>query len=183
MKKYNQLKTISVPKPADCTVVKGETHWEMQYCGRVNRKFLKQGLHWNLQVTDDAIVYSFLESHAAMENALKTITANAIADLRDGYRVTLEAFYKHFPMTVTQQGDRIRVTNLLGYKTPLYIKLPADILFEAKGNNRYELMGWSRVTVGNFAHRLQRMPRLIKRRKLDKRVFVDSLYVVERKPC
>lgn len=101
---------------------------------------------------------------------------NMIEGIEKGVIYKLKAVYSHFPMTVKVENGVLSVENFLGEKNPRKLKLIEGVEAEVKGQD-ITLTGHDKEKVGLCASQIEQMCRVT---KLDRRVFQDGIYIVEK---
>jgi len=105
--------------------------------------------------------------------------ANMVTGVSRGFRYTLKIIYSHFPMKVSQRGNRITIDNFLGEKAPRFAPVQGDVDISIKGD-AITIEGSDREHVGQTAANLERAT-VVKHR--DRRVFQDGIYITAREVC
>ena len=97
--------------------------------------------------------------------------------ITEGYSYKLSKVYSHFPVTVKTSGNKVMIENFIGERKPR--------LAEIVGNAKVEIAGDDiTVTVSSIADVSQTAANIeyaTKIKKKDKRVFLDGIYVYEKK--
>jgi large subunit ribosomal protein L6 len=101
---------------------------------------------------------------------------NMIKGVTEGYEYRLKAVYAHFPMSIKVEGNRVRVDNFLGEKTPRSTKIVGRCEVTVKGTELV-VKGIDKEEVGQTVANIEKLTRV---RKRDPRVFQDGIYLIER---
>ncbi len=104
---------------------------------------------------------------------------NMVTGVSLGFRYSLKIIYSHFPMKVSQRGNRIVIDNFLGEKAPRFAPVQGDVDVRIKGD-AITIEGSDREHVGQTAANLERAT-VVKNR--DRRVFQDGIYITAREVC
>lgn len=178
MSRYKNTDSLCIPIPQGITVYDNDTHYGIKTSTHQYSKFIKKNLSVNIAVTPQQLQFTFLKLNAPLKNTLRSVTYNAFHDIMNGYTVKLGTFFKHFPFRLEISATHISLLNYLGRKSAVSVKLPAEIIVEKLENAQYLVSGWSRIQVGNFINVLCTLKKKVNN-KLDKRKFVDNLYVLD----
>ena len=143
-----------------------------------NRRLIK-AKHVDVRIEDGSIIVSTNSVKKVDAAILWTVAGhikNLIKGVNEGITYKLKMVYSHFPVTVKVEGDTFSVENFLGEKTPRTIKLLPGVQVDIQGAD-ITLTGINKETVGQTAAQIEQ---LCKVRKLDRRIFQDGLYIVEK---
>ncbi|MBM3942853.1 MAG: 50S ribosomal protein L6 [SAR202 cluster bacterium] len=109
-----------------------------------------------VQVKDGSVVVERLSDgklHRALHGMTRTLIANAITGVTDGYSKTLELMGVGY--RVAQQGDGILLT--VGMSHQVEMHPPAGITMQVEGNNRVHVRGVDKQQVGQVAAQVRRV--------------------------
>ncbi len=143
-----------------------------------NRRLIK-AKHVDVKIEDGNIVVSTKSIKRVDAAILWTVVGhikNLIKGVNEGVTYKLKIVYSHFPVTVKAEGDTFSVENFLGEKTPRKIKVPTGVQIDIQGAD-ITLTGINKETVGQTAAQIEQLCAV---RKLDRRVFQDGIYLVEK---
>jgi len=101
---------------------------------------------------------------------------NMIDGVTRGYRYKLKIVYSHFPVTVRVEGDKVLIENFLGEKAPRVAKIVGNVKVTV---TKHDIIveGANIEEVGQTAANIERATRI---KDLDRRVFVDGIYIYEK---
>ncbi|MFP4116630.1 MAG: 50S ribosomal protein L6 [Candidatus Aenigmatarchaeota archaeon] len=102
---------------------------------------------------------------------------NAIKGIKEGYEYKLKVIYKHFPMEVREQGNKLVVSNFLGEKKDREADILDGVEVEVDGEDIF-VRGADKDKVGQTAANIERDMQAPN--KKDRRVFEDGIYIVEK---
>jgi len=126
----------------------------------------------NLMIYTDSIKKSDRADVGTVMGHIK----NMIIGIEKGFEYKLKIIYSHFPMTFKVEGDKIRVDNFLGEKNPRIIKTVPNVEIKVNGQDII-LTGHNKESVGLSASQIEQICGV---GKLDRRVFQDGIYIVEK---
>ena len=109
-----------------------------------------------VKVEDDVIVVERLSErkfHHALHGLTRSLIANAVVGVTDGYTRTLELMGVGY--RVQAAGDGI-VLNV-GYSHPVEIHPPEGVTMEVEGNNRVHVRGIDKQKVGQLAAQVRKV--------------------------
>lgn len=179
MSKYKQTITLTIPLPAGISVYETETHFCIRADTGINERFFKKTLSICVKYTAAEISFTYLKLNFALTKTIQTTVANAFEDLINGYTIKLGTFFQHFPFRLDVLDTEVSLINYLGRKTSINVPIPNGISVVKLENAEYLVQGRSRIQVGNFVNILLGLRKRVKH-KLDKRKFVDNLYVIQK---
>ena len=88
----------------------------------------------------------------------------------------LKAASVHFPMNLAHSGNTFKITNFLGSKKPIEIKIPQGANLEINGNE-ITVSSTNIETAGMVATRLEQSTRLSNK---DRRIFQDGIFITSK---
>ena len=109
-----------------------------------------------VRVEEDEIVVERLSErkfHHSLHGLTRSLIANAIIGVTDGYTRTLELMGVGYRAQATGDG----VTLNVGYSHPVEIHPPDGVTMEVEGNNRIHVRGIDKQKVGQLASRVRRV--------------------------
>ena len=119
------------------------------------------------------------ETRKKQKAYLGSITAhikNMIRGITEGHKYKLKIVYKHFPINVSQEPNRLIIKNFAGEKTPRYAKIREGVKLTI--NNEFiELEGKEIEDVGQTAANIEQATRI---RKKDIRIFQDGIFIIKK---
>lgn len=101
---------------------------------------------------------------------------NMVDGVVRGYRYKLKIVYSHFPVTVRVEGNKVVVDNFLGERAPRVAKIVGDVKVTVSKTDVI-IEGCDLEAVSQTAANIEQVTKI---RELDRRVFVDGIYVYER---
>lgn len=109
-------------------------------------------------------------------NSLESHLRNIAECLRRGYRCELAIVYAHFPMTLSQKGNFIEISNFGGEKKARRASIVKGVTVEIKGKEIF-VKGYDKEAVSQTAANLEQATRKVGK---DTRRFQDGIYVVRK---
>ena len=111
-----------------------------------------------VKVADGAVLvdrWSQRKFHHALHGLTRSLIANAITGVTQGYTKTLELMGVGY--RVQQAGDGVILN--VGYSHPVEIHPPEGVTMEVEGNNRVHVRGTDKQKVGNLAAQVRKVRR------------------------
>jgi large subunit ribosomal protein L6 len=145
--------------------------------GELTRSFKMDGI--KAEQTDDVMKIS-MESPKTKEKAyLGSITAhvkNMIKGVSTGYKYKLRILYKHFPINVSIEKDKVVIKNFAGEKKARTADILEDVKVKLAGDI-IEVEGKDIEKVGQTAANIELASRV---KKKDIRVFQDGIFITQK---
>ena len=91
--------------------------------------------------------------HRSLHGLTRSLIANAVTGVTDGYTRTLELMGVGYRVQATGDGVVLNV----GYSHPVEIHPPDGVTMEVEGNNRIHVRGMDKQKVGQLAARVRRV--------------------------
>ena len=144
-------KPIAIPVGVDIQVGYGEI------TAKGPKGTLTQRYHpeVKVQVQDGTVVverFSDKKFHHALHGLTRSLIANAITGVTEGYSKTLELMGVGY--RVQQAGDGIILS--VGYSHPVEIHPPEGVILQVEGNNRVHVRGIDKQKVGALAAQVRK---------------------------
>ena len=144
----------TIPIPSGVTVEVG--YGEVTVTGP--RGTLTQEYHPDVvvRVEDDQIVVERLSErkfHHALHGLTRSLVANAVVGVTEGYSRTLELMGVGYRVQAAGDGVILNV----GYSHPVEIHPPDGVTMEIEGNNRVHVRGIDKQKVGQLAAQVRRV--------------------------
>lgn len=122
------------------------------------RGTLTQGYHPDVvvKVKEGEVVVERLTErkfHHALHGLTRSLIANAVIGVTDGYTRTLELMGVGYRVQVAGDGVILNV----GYSHPVEIHPPEGVTMEVEGNNRIHVRGIDKQKVGELAARVRKV--------------------------
>lgn len=135
-----------------------------------NIKLLKEG--------NKIVVLSYFANRKlkALTYTIGRHVSNMIDGVTKGFRYKLKIVYAHFPTTVKVAGDKVVIENFMGEKSPRIAKILGNVKVCVKGDDVIV----EGVDINDVAQTAANIERATKVMDLDRRIFVDGIYIYER---
>ena len=145
-------KPIPIPQGVEVEIKYGE----VSVSGPMG--MMTQSYHPEVRVTigDGAVLVERLSQrkfHHALHGLTRSLIANAILGVTEGYTKTLELMGVGY--RVQQAGDGIILS--VGFSHPVEIHPPEDVTMEVEGNNRIHVRGVDKQKVGALAAKVRKV--------------------------
>ncbi|MBS7607939.1 50S ribosomal protein L6 [Candidatus Bathyarchaeota archaeon] len=102
---------------------------------------------------------------------------NMITGVRKGFTYKLKIVFSHFPISVKVQGDTVLIENFTGERNPRRAKIVGDAKVKVSGDDVI-VQGINLEDVSQTAANIEQATKI---RRKDPRVFLDGIYLYERK--
>jgi len=131
-----------------------------------------------LKESQNIVVLSYFTNRRtkALTYTVATHIRNMIDGVTKGFRYKLKIVFSHFPVTVRVDDGKVIIENFLGERAPRIAKIVGDVKVKVKGDDII-VEGTDIESVGQTAANIERVTRIS---DLDRRVFVDGIYIYER---
>ncbi len=113
----------------------------------------------------------------AMVETVRAHLNNMIKGVTTGYTYKLRIHYRHFPMNVSVEGNKVVIRNFLGEKHPRYAEILDGVNVKVVGKEEIVVEGIDKEKVGQTAANIEQATMV---KKKDPRVFVDGIYIVSK---
>ncbi len=169
-------KTVEIPEEVDLTVdglsvsVSGPN-------GELSRTFNLRGIV--LEKEENKVIVksdSKRKRHKALVGTISSHIRNMIEGVTEGFTSKLKVVYSHFPVSVSVEGDKVKIENFIGGEKSRYAKIVGDTEVEVNGDD-VEVTGSNKEDVGQTAANIEQVAQV---KNKDPRVFQDGIYIVKR---
>jgi len=117
------------------------------------------------------------KKYYAIMNTAKSLISNLCQGVLDGYTIKMKIVYAHFPITVKTKNDLVLIENFQGERSPRTAKIVGKTKLVAKGDDVI-ITGHVLTEVTQTAANIQQHTKV---KNKDHRVFLDGIYVFEKK--
>ncbi|MEM0217257.1 MAG: 50S ribosomal protein L6 [Candidatus Nezhaarchaeales archaeon] len=128
---------------------------------------------------DHVLVESYIKGKRG-KSTCRTVAShikNMIIGVTGGFVYKLKIVYSHFPMTVKVEGDKVVIENFMGEKSKRIAKIVGNVKVQVKGDDVI-VEGVDLEQVSQTAANIERATKI---KEYDPRVFMDGIYIYERK--
>jgi len=132
-----------------------------------------------MSVKDDKFVVEAYFANARKRALVGTVAAhvkNMITGVMKGFRYKLKIIYSHFPITANVKDDKVIITNFLGEKSPRVANVMPGVKVKVQGQDII-IEGTDIEKVAQTAANIERATKI---KDLDRRKFMDGIYIYER---
>ena len=112
----------------------------------------------------------------ALVGTIAAHVKNMILGVTKGFRYKLKIIFSHFPINVKVEGDRVVITNFLGEKAPRIARILPGVKVQVRGQDVI-VEGTDIEKVAQTAANIERATKVS---DLDRRKFMDGIYIYER---
>lgn len=167
---------INIPKEVELKEEKGKIKVKGPL-GQTERTFKLKGI--KIKQEKDKLTIEKEEVRKKQKAYLGSVTAhikNMIKGVTKGHDYKLKIVYKHFPINVALEGNKIAIKNFAGEKKPRYANILEGVKVEIK-NNIIELKGIDIEKVGQTAANIEQKTKI---KNKDIRIFQDGIYIIKK---
>ncbi|MGC9148649.1 MAG: 50S ribosomal protein L6 [Sulfolobales archaeon] len=130
------------------------------------------------QGSNEVVVKSYLgrSFEKALVGTIAAHIRNMFIGVTRGYRYYLKIIYKHFPISVSVEGDRVIVSRLLGGRDVRYAKIIGNAKVQIKDKDII-VEGIDLDAVSQTAANIERAAKIS---GFDRRVVIDGIYIYKK---
>ena len=110
-------------------------------------------------------------------NTVSSIVRALAHGVTKGYEYRMKVVFAHFPVTVKIKDDMVVVDNFMGERSPRLAKILAGCKVTTEGDDII-IRGASLEQIGQTAANVEQATRI---KRKDQRIFLDGIYVYEKK--
>jgi large subunit ribosomal protein L6 len=132
-----------------------------------------------IRVEDGKVIVETFMANSRRRALVGTLAAhirNMILGVTKGFRYKLKIIYSHFPISVRVEGDRVVITNFLGEKAARVARIMPGVKVRVQGQDVI-VEGIDIEAVGQTAANIEAATKI---RDLDRRKFMDGIYIYSR---
>ena len=177
MRAIESVKNIAVPDGVDIKIdgrvisVKGEK-------GSLTRDFSEAPIGLQLEDKSIAVQASWpRKREAALVGTVAAIIQNMITGVTRGFTYKLKIVFSHFPISVKVKGKKVSIENFTGERSPRLTRIMGDATVSFKEDDVI-VQGISLEDVSQTAANIERATKV---KNKDPRVFLDGIFVYEKK--
>ncbi len=146
--------------------------------GTVRKNF--HNIHVNVGVDAGKIQvtsFSGKKKDVVSSKTVSSIVRNMVTGVTEGYLYRMKVVFAHFPVTVKVKGDTVVVENFMGERSARVTKIIGDCKVSVDGDDII-IKGVSLEYVGQTSANLEQATKV---KRKDQRIFLDGVYVYEKK--
>jgi large subunit ribosomal protein L6 len=110
-------------------------------------------------------------------NTVSSIVKGLVHGVTKGYEYKMKVVFAHFPVTVKIKDDTVMIENFMGERSPRLAKILAGCKVTTEGDDII-IKGTSLEQIGQTAANVEQATRI---KRKDQRIFLDGVYVYEKK--
>jgi len=171
-------KTIQVPDDVDLKI-EGRKVTVIGAKGSLTRDFSYVPI--SIDAESDKSVRVWAEwprkKEASLVGTIYSHIQNMITGVRKGFSYKLKIVFSHFPMSVKVQGKSVLIENFTGERRARRVKIVGDVQVKVESEDVI-VEGINLEDVSQTAANIEQATKV---KKKDPRVFLDGIYVYERK--
>lgn len=168
--------TVEIPEEADVGL-ENDVFKVSGPEGELSREFDLRGVE--LVREGNKVIVSSDSSRKKRRSAVGTVISrinNMFEGVVNPFSSELKVVYSHFPISVSVEGDKVKIENFIGEETPRVAEIVGkNTKVDVKGED-IELSGPDKEAVGQTAANIEQATQAKGR---DPRVFQDGIYIVE----
>jgi len=149
--------------------------------GKLSEDFSHAPVKIELRNNKEIAVYVYWPrtKEAAIVGTIASLIKNLIKGVTKGFTYKLKIVYSHFPVTikVNEKEKKLIIENFIGEKSPRIAKIIGNAKVEVKGDDII-VQGINLKEVSQTASNIEQATKI---KKKDPRVFLDGIYIYERK--
>lgn len=110
-------------------------------------------------------------------NTVSSIVRGLVHGVTKGYEYKMKVVFAHFPVTVKVKDDTVMVENFMGERSPRLAKILGGCKVTTDGDDII-IKGTSLEQIGQTAANVEQATKI---KRKDQRIFLDGVYVYEKK--
>lgn len=177
MRQLVELKTVEIPENVTVNI-EGETVEVVGEKGRLVRDFSYAPI--SIQLEDGLIKVQAewpRKKEAALVGTVCAHIRNMIVGVTEGFTYKLKIVFSHFPILVKVDRKKVLIDNFTGERSSRVAKILGDTKVTVQSED-VVVQGTNLEDVSQTAANIEQATRVKKR---DPRVFLDGIYIYERK--
>jgi len=149
--------------------------------GKLSEDFSHAPVKVELRNNKEIVVYAYWPKtkEIAIVGTVSSLIKNLIKGVTKGFTYKLKIVYSHFPVTVriNEKEKKVIIENFIGEKSPRIAKIVGNVKVEVKGDDII-VQGLNLKEVSQTASNIEQATKI---KKKDPRVFLDGIYIYEKK--
>jgi len=176
MRRITELRTIEIPENVTVNV-KGKTVEVIGDKARLVRDFQAPVL---IRLEGNSVSVESKwprKKEAALVGTVCSHISNMITGVTEGFTYRLKIVFSHFPISVKVEGQKVVIDNFTGERSSRVAKIVGDTKVTVESED-IVVQGVNIEDVGQTAANIEQGTKI---KKKDPRVFLDGIYIYERK--
>jgi large subunit ribosomal protein L6 len=176
-RKEDGSRTVELP-PGVTASVKGRELFMKGPNGSATKVF--QRIPVDIEVNGDEVTikpFTGKKKDLISANTVSSIVRGLVHGVTSGYEYKMKVVFAHFPVTVKIKDDMVMVENFMGERSPRLAKILAGCKVTTEGDDII-IKGTSLEQIGQTAANVEQATRI---KRKDQRIFLDGVYVYEKK--
>ena len=139
-----------------------------------------QRIHVDIQVHGKEvriIPFTDKKKDVISANTVASIVRNLVHGVTKGFEYKMKVVFAHFPVTVKVKGDTVVVENFVGERSPRLAKIVGGCKVSVDGDDII-IKGVSLEEIGQTSANIEQATKI---KRKDQRIFLDGIYVYEKK--
>lgn len=175
----HQVEERTIEIPENVTIkVEGKVVEVVGKKGRLVRDFSHAPI--SIRLENDLIIVRSewpRKREAALVGTVYSHIRNMIIGVTEGFTYKLKIVFSHFPISVKVDGKRVIIDNFTGERSSRIAKIVGDVKVKVESED-IVVQGINLESVSQTAANIEQATKI---KKKDPRVFLDGIYVYERK--
>ncbi|MBS7655364.1 50S ribosomal protein L6 [Candidatus Bathyarchaeota archaeon] len=173
-----EKRVVSIPENVNVTL-KNNLMEVSGPLGTLVEDFSHAPVKIELNNNKEVIVYAYWPKikQAAIVGTIASLIKNLIKGVTKGFTYKLKVVYSHFPVTIKVSENKIIIENFIGEKSPRTAKIVGNVKVKVKADDII-VQGVNLKEVSQTASNIEQATKI---KKKDQRVFLDGIYIYERK--
>ncbi len=147
--------------------------------GEVSRDFSKVPIGLKVTGRDvEFVTFGSRRSDHAVLNTCESHLNNMVKGVTQGYKYKLKVAYAHFPITIKVKGPEVHIENFYGERFPRIAKIVGSQTKVSSEGDDVVVVGPNIEEVSQTAANIELATKV---REKDVRIFLDGVYIFERK--
>lgn len=132
-----------------------------------------------IETKENKIIFSTESTKRNIKSIVSTFKSHAeniVEGLENEHIYKMKGVYAHFPMTIKQEQNKVKIENFMGERNPREIEIEEGVKVEVDGED-LTIRGADKDAVSQTAGKIEQM---CKKGDRDPRTFQDGVYITKR---
>jgi len=171
------VRTVDLPQGVSATV-KGRALQVKGPNGSATKEFNRIPVDVEVKGTQVKVTpFTGKKKDVISANTVGSIVKALVHGVTKGYEYKMKVVFAHFPVTVKVKDDNVLVENFMGERSPRVAKILEGCKVTTDGDDII-IKGASLEQIGQTAANVEQATRI---KRKDQRIFLDGIYVYEKK--